>query len=114
MAKGVASDENDVWIVSYPKSGNTWTRFLIGNLVASPEVVDWSNIERHVPDIYFNSDPQLGKLPRPRYFKSHEAYRPEYRRVVFIVRDPRDVAVSYYHFARKAKWQSASSSMDKF
>lgn len=114
MVKGVTSYDDDVWIVSYPKSGNTWTRFLIANLVAGGETVDWTNIERLVPDIYYNRDPELRALPRPRYFKSHEAYRPDYRRVVFIVRDPRDVAVSYYHFVRKAKQLPVDASMDDF
>jgi hypothetical protein len=103
MAMGVKSYDDDVWIVSYPKSGNTWTRFLIANLIAGDQTVGWSNIERLVPDIYLGRDALYRALPRPRYFKSHEAYRPEYRRVVFIVRDPRDVAVSNYHFVRKAK-----------
>jgi hypothetical protein len=114
MSKGVTSYDDDVWIVSYPKSGNTWTRFLIANLIAGGETVDWSNIERRVPDIYYNRDPQLLSLPRPRYFKSHEAFRPDYRRVVFIVRDPRDVAVSYYHFVRKANMLPAGATMDDF
>jgi hypothetical protein len=114
MAKGVTSFDDDVWIVSYPKSGNTWTRFLIANLIAGGESVDWSNIERRVPDIYYNRDPQLLSLPRPRYFKSHEAFRPDYRRVVFIVRDPRDVAVSYYHFVRKTKTLPADATFDDF
>jgi Sulfotransferase domain len=114
MATEVTSYDDDVWIVSYPRSGNTWTRFLIANLIAGGETVDWSNIERRVPDIYFNHDPQLLSLPRPRYFKSHEAYRPNYRRVVFIVRDPRDVAVSYYHFVRKANMLPVDASMDGF
>jgi hypothetical protein len=113
MTKGVTSFEDDVWIVSYPKSGNTWTRFLIANLVAN-NTVDWSNIEQIVPDIYINRDPQLKALRRPRYFKSHEGYRPEYRRVVFIVRDPRDVAVSYYHFIRKTKTLPIDATMDDF
>jgi Sulfotransferase domain len=113
MTAGITSYDDDVWIVSYPKSGNTWTRFLIGNLVAGGQVVDWSNIERIVPDIYLNRDPYLKTLPRPRYLKSHEGYRPDYRRVVLIVRDPRDVAVSYYHFARKAKLL-VDASMDEF
>jgi Sulfotransferase domain len=114
MTKGITSYDDDVWIVSYPKSGNTWTRFLIGNLVAGGNVVDWSNIERIVPDIYLNRDPNLKALPRPRYLKSHEGYRPDYRRVVLIVRDPRDVAVSYYHFVRKAKILQVDASMDDF
>ena len=114
MTKGITSYDDDVWIVSYPKSGNTWTRFLIGNLVAGGKVVDWSNIERIVPDIYLNRDPYLKALPRPRYFKSHEGYRPDYRRVIFIVRDPRDVAVSYYHFVRKANVLPVDATMDDF
>lgn len=114
MTKGVASYDDDVWIVSYPKSGNTWTRFLVANLVATGGVVDWSNIERIVPDIYINRDPLLKDLPRPRYFKSHEGYRPQYRRVIFIVRDPRDVAVSYYHFVRKTNVLPLDATMDDF
>jgi hypothetical protein len=114
MIKGITSYDDDVWIVSYPKSGNTWTRFLIGNLVAGGKVVDWSNIERIVPDIYLNRDPYLKALPRPRYLKSHEGYRPDYRHVVLIVRDPRDVAVSYFHFVRKAKILPVDANMDDF
>ncbi len=111
---GVTAYDDDVWIVSYPRSGNTWTRFLIANLVSGGEPVDWSNIERHVPDIYLNQDPQLRALPRPRYIKSHEAYRPDYRRVVFIVRDPRDVALSYFHFLKKSSRLPVESSLDGF
>jgi hypothetical protein len=114
MTKTVTSFDDDVWIVSYPKSGNTWTRFLIANLIAGGETVDWSNIERWVPDTYYNNEPHFRGLPRPRYFKSHEAYRPEYRRVVLIVRDPRDIAVSYYHFARKANSLPADATIYDF
>ncbi len=114
MHQGVAGSDDDVWIVSYPKSGNTWTRFLIANLIANGETVDWSNIERRVPDIYYNRDTAYRSLPRPRYFKSHEPYRPEYRRVVFIVRDPRDVAVSYYHFVQKTKLLPSGATWNEF
>lgn len=33
-----------------------------------------------------------------RLMRSHEPYRPEYRRSILLVRDPRDIAVSYFHF----------------
>jgi hypothetical protein len=88
---------DDVFIVSYPKSGNTWTRFLVGNMLHQSGPVDFSNIEEKIPDIYVNSNSALLDVQRPRTLKSHECFDPRYRKVVYIVRDPRDVAVSYYH-----------------
>ena len=93
---------DDLFIVSYPRSGNNWTRFLIGNLIHPNEPVTFANLERLVPEIYFNSDRQLRALPRPRVFKSHEAFEPHYPHIVYVVRDPRDVAVSNYHHNQKA------------
>src|SRR5437016_13045920 len=36
---------NDVFLVSYPRSGNTWIRFLIGNLACPDDPVTFANIE---------------------------------------------------------------------
>jgi hypothetical protein len=91
---------DDTFIVSYPKSGNTWTRFLIGNLVYE-DGVDFSNINQRVPDPNALSRRFLKRLPRPRILKSHEPFDPRYQRVIYIVRDPRDVVLSEYHFAVK-------------
>ena len=93
---------DDVFVVSYPRSGNTWTRFLIGNLIYQDEPVTFANIESRVPEIYFNPDHIMRRLPRPRILKSHECFEPRYKRVIYIVRDPRDVAVSFYHHNLKA------------
>lgn len=93
---------DDVFLASYPRSGNTWARFLIGNLIYQDEPVTFANIESRLPEIYFNSDHYLRSLPRPRILKSHECFQPQYPRVIYIVRDPRDVAVSFYHHNVKA------------
>jgi Sulfotransferase domain len=93
--------DDDLFLVSYPRSGNTWTRFLIGNLV-SPDPITFRNIESHIPEIYFHPDRVLRRLPRPRILKSHECFQPRYKRVIYILRDPRDVAVSNYHHNLKA------------
>jgi hypothetical protein len=39
----------------------------------------------------------MRRLKRPRILKSHECFQPQYPRIIYIVRDPRDVAVSFYH-----------------
>src|SRR5262250_992999 len=101
--RGVSVLPDDVFLVSYPRSGNTWTRFLLGNLINSNEPVTFSNIEQRIPEIYFNPDRDLRKLPRPRMIKSHECFQPHYPRVIYVVRDPRDVAISFYHHNVKAR-----------
>lgn len=93
---------DDVFVTSYPRSGNTWLRFLIGNLAYQDEPVTFANIEGRMPEINFHSDHRMRKLPRPRILKSHECFQPHYPRVIYIVRDPRDVAVSFYHHNVKA------------
>src|SRR5215469_1564735 len=94
---------DDIFLVSYPKSGNTWTRFLLGNVLNPTERITFANVEHKVPDIHAQSKKGLLRTPRPRLIKSHECFDPRYRRVIYIVRDPRDVAVSAYHYDRKEK-----------
>jgi sulfotransferase family protein len=90
--------EDDVFIVSYPKSGNTWTRFLIANLVYPEKNPDFSNINQLIPDPEAIAKRILESLPRPRYIKSHQYFEPRFPKVIYIVRDPRDVVLSEYHF----------------
>jgi Sulfotransferase domain len=94
---------DDVFLTSYPRSGNTWTRFLIGNLIFQEEPVTFANIEERIPEIYFNPDHAMRRIPRPRILKSHECFQPQYPRIIYVVRDPRDVAVSFYHHNVKAR-----------
>lgn len=92
---------DDTFIVSYPRSGNTWTRFLLANLLHPEQPVTFANIERIVPDSEAQSNRFLRSVSRPRVIKSHEYFHPRFRKVVYIVRDPRDVLLSYYDFQRK-------------
>ena len=105
---------DDVYLTSYPRSGNTWTRFLLGGLLNPNSAVSFANIESLVPEVYFNSERALGKIPRPRTLKSHEPFHPNYPRIIYIVRDPRDVAVSFYHHNIKAAVIPDDFPMDEF
>jgi len=103
---------DDTFIVSYPKSGNTWMRFLIGNYLTGNECT-FENCHQLTPDMHMNPG-RCGEIDRPRFIKSHATYRSEYPNVVYIVRDGRDVAVSYYHYALKMDDIQADTSFSEF
>jgi len=112
--RGLTVFPDDIFLVSYPRSGNTWTRFLLGNLLNPDEPVSFTNIESRIPEIYFNPNRALRNLARPRLLKSHESFQPLYKRVIYITRDPRDVAISFYHHHVKAGNLADDYPMDDF
>ncbi len=95
---------DDTFIVSFPRSGNTWTRFLIGNLVQPGDPITFLNVERVIPDTSsLLTKSYLKHIPRPRILKSHQHFDPRYKKVIYIVRDPRDVVLSHYNWQRKRR-----------
>ena len=112
-ARSVVVLEDDIFLVSYPKSGNTWLRFLIANLKGAGNV-DFSNIEELVPDIYRHTNEKLMKFPRPRVLKSHEYLDLRYPKVIYLVRDPRDVVLSYFHHVKKFLRVERQQTEDEF
>jgi hypothetical protein len=94
---------DDTFLVSYPRSGNTWTRFLIANLVYPDRNVSFANIEQLIPDSASQSNRALKRTPRPRIIKTHQYFDHRYPKTIYIVRDPRDIALSYYDFQRRSR-----------
>jgi hypothetical protein len=105
---------DDVFLVSFPKSGNTWTRFLLANLVYPEQLASFANIHRLIPDPSATIKRDFDRVRRPRIIKSHECFDPRYPRVIYIVRDPRDVAVSQYHYHRKLKKIDDEYAIERF
>jgi hypothetical protein len=112
--RNLAVYPDDTFIVSYPRSGNTWTRFLVANLVHPQQQVTFANIERLIPDCEAMSSRYVKRVPRPRIIKSHEYFDPRYKKVLYIVRDPRDVALSYYDFSRKYRQIEDGYSLSRY
>lgn len=105
-------DDSDIFLVSYPKSGNTWIRFLIGNYFSTNQC-DFTNIHSIVPDIHYNPN-QINTIGKPRIIKSHSSFCSNYRKVIYLVRDGRDVAVSYYYHYLKFNQDQDSISFEEY
>lgn len=91
----------DTVIVGFPKSGHTWMQALVAGLKYGVDagIADDELIQTLVPDLH---QARLCQRFSPNVcFKSHHLPRPEYRRVIYLIRDGRDALVSYFHY-RKA------------
>ena len=105
-------EEDETMLVSYPRSGNTWLRFLLANL-KEPDT-NFLNLEDRIPDIYVSRTRAIRSLQTPRIIKSHEPFNLKYVRVIYLVRDPRDVAVSYLRYLMRVGSLASNSSLDDF
>jgi hypothetical protein len=88
-------DRHDVFLASYPRSGNTWTRFLLTEILAQ-ESASFDNINQVIPEMGIHSRAKVELPNGGRLIKTHEPYRKDYRRAIYLVRDFRDVVLSQY------------------
>ncbi|WP_162249688.1 sulfotransferase domain-containing protein [Altererythrobacter sp. Root672] len=122
----IASAEATAILVSYPKSGRTWVRFILAHYFAAkarhPDL-DTETMFGFAPN--FDLDPTRG-IPAfirradaaavPLIPSTHSRFTsriPPELPVLFVVRDPRDVMASSYHHVTRHK-QSFTGDMDDF
>lgn len=129
------------WLASYPKSGNTWVRTLVDALVSGSDpslnrlgehsrardaLLSLSPSAFSVEEILpLNRCAWLGRAPETgfRMVKTHAAWlpgedgyptrwQPEGARAIYLVRDPRDVAVSWAHHLATSQEQAVNVMRD--
>ena len=102
------------FVISYPKCGRTWINSLLLHYVlrhydqiTEPLPFQWAPpIIRHTwyrrfPNICFTHDISSPARPYYQYNQDFDVSPYITKRCVLLVRDPRDVVVSYYYHARK-------------
>src|ERR1700687_5432529 len=105
---------DEMLLASYPKSGTTWLRFLIANLRHPDREVGYGNLHHLILDLEVSVERDFDRAPRPRIIKTHGSFDPRYRRVIYMVRDPRDVALSHYEHLRKLRRTDDEFPMEDF
>jgi hypothetical protein len=87
----------DIFVAGYPKSGNTWIQNMMAGLLfgVDTRLAPDPLIQDLVPDVHFKRF--FRRYLSSMFFKTHDLPKPNYRRVIYLVRDGRDVMVSYFH-----------------
>jgi hypothetical protein len=93
-----------IWVASYPKSGNTWTRALLASYVSERAVASLDELDSLVPDLtnLTRSGRLLPHGPGPWIIKTHflpdaeilREYESATAKAIYLVRNPRDVIFS--------------------
>jgi len=111
--------KTDIFVASYPRSGNTWMRLLLSDVILQLHGFDTTTGGNIIPDIYkvdiqtWDQDYRI-KIPI-RFIKTHEFYTSSYNRAIYIVRNPGDCLCSYYHYMlRYQNFRDQNPEINKF
>ncbi|KAL3882635.1 hypothetical protein ACJMK2_028959 [Sinanodonta woodiana] len=106
--------EDDIWVVSYPRSGTTWTQEIVYLIksglnfeAANSQIIDdrFPFLEFMYPGIQ-----NVESMSSPRLIKTHlplgllpKEIHEKKPKIIYVCRNPKDIVVSYYYFTRMMK-----------
>jgi hypothetical protein len=90
---------SDVFLGAYPKSGTTWTRFVMFEVLSGMQA-GFGSIDQFMPGAGAHGK-AMRLLPGDgRFLCTHESYRKDFHRAIYLVRDVRDVLLSEFAFLK--------------
>lgn len=116
--------KDDIWIVSFPKSGTTWLQEIVYLIVNECDFASAKNesIENRTPFLDYPSPGLkfINNMKSTRIIKTHLplTFLPDQieneSKVIYIVRNPKDVTVSYFHFVKLSTQAEFTGDFDDF
>lgn len=103
------AEANQFFLIAYPKSGNTWVRVLLANLLnTNPELeIAFHNVGDFIPDSHnrdqrkyiIRKDSGFNTLPI-QVVKSHDSYKGYFKdkKVIYLLRNGSNVIPSFFHY----------------
>lgn len=115
------ANSNDIILATYPKSGSTWTSYLMHQIRSSGSD-DFDDIKNEVVDItpgHWLPEKQPFTMVQkytPGTFKTHGSYAlcPKGARYIYVSRDPKDIFLSLYQFIHDLLGIEEKVSIDRF
>lgn len=109
-----------VWIASYPKSGNTWVRFMLYAALYGPPKRS-GDVPTRIPDLHRQmpfEKPESGPIHIKTHLQLTEQHPKlsETMKAIHIIRNPRDVllsAINYRKLAGEGSWSLSKKSYIK-
>jgi hypothetical protein len=87
----------DIFLAAYPRSGTTWTRFTLFEILTG-ENATFDSVQAVPSGVRFQHQARPLLPNGGRVMSTHECYRKEYKRAIYLVRDVRDVILSEFAF----------------
>lgn len=86
-------NDQDVLFASFERSGNTWLRFVLMEILTKDNA-GFLNVNQVLPEMGTHREMKPVLPNGGRLIKTHEQYRSQYKRAIYLMRDLRDVMLS--------------------